>query len=398
MPRVFLFVLDSVGIGGAPDAAAFGDQGANTVGHIAEWRQGQGCPLHLPNLDHMGLGAALECASGRKFPGFCAAPNGSWGVGISKSTGKDTTSGHWEIAGQPVDFDWGYFPSTTPSFPQNLIAAMLEMADLPGILGNCHASGTQIIEALGQQHVETGKPICYTSADSVFQIAAHEKHFGLDRLYELCQIVRVLVTPLNISRVIARPFAGEPGAFFRTGDRRDYAVAPHRPTMLDQLKGAGHAVLGVGKVGDIFAGRGFAEVRKARGIDGTTDVALQAMADCPQGGLVFVNIVEFDSEYGHRRDVAGYADALECFDRRLPQIQRSMGDDDLLIITADHGNDPTWHGSDHTREKVPVLAWGRNFREQTLGEFPMAHISELIMQHLRMSPVRTAHQFPPNVA
>lgn len=386
MPRVFLFVLDSVGIGGAPDAAAFGDEGANTVGHIAEWREAQGRPLCLPNLDRMGLGAALERASGLAFAGFGAVPEGMWGVGISASTGKDTTSGHWEIAGQPVDFDWGYFPATTPSFPQDLTDAIIEIANLPGILGNRHASGTQIIEEFGKQHVETGQPICYTSADSVFQIAAHEEYFGLERLNELCRIVRTLVTPLNISRVIARPFVGDAGAYVRTGNRRDYAVAPHGPTMLDRLKGAGNAVLGVGKVGDIFAGRGFTEVRKARGVDGTTDVALRAISDCPENGLVFVNIVEFDSEYGHRRDVAGYADALECFDRRVPDIQGSVTVDDLLIITADHGNDPTWHGSDHTREKVPVLAWRPKPGGHALGEFPMANISELVMLHLGKRP------------
>ena len=382
MPRVFLFVLDSVGIGGAPDAADFGDAGANTLGHIAQWRAACGRPLQLPNLDRLGLGAAMRLSTGQCFPDLGVPPEGYWGVGVSASTGKDTTSGHWELAGVPVDFDWGYFPATFPSFPPDLMADILDLTGLPGLLGNCHASGTGIIAELGQMHIETGKPICYTSADSVFQVAAHEEYFGLDALYEMCGIVRTLVTPLNISRVIARPFTGNHGAFSRTANRRDFAVPPHRPTLLDRLHSAGNAVIGVGKVGDIFAGRGFTRLYKASGVDGTTDVAMTAMRACPDRGMVFVNIVEFDSEYGHRRDVEGYADALERFDRRVPELLNMLEADDLLLITADHGNDPTWHGSDHTREQVPVLGCSPRGQARAAGHMPMAHVADIVARHL----------------
>jgi phosphopentomutase len=312
MPCAFLFVLDSFGIGHAPDAAAYGDEGADTFGHIAERcaagkgdREGlRSGPLDLPNMQALGLGNAASIAAGRTPDR--AATRGFFGAASEVSNGKDTPSGHWEIAGVPVAFDWGYFPETVPTFPADLTEAIVKQADLPGILGNCHASGTEIIARLGEEHIATGKPICYTSADSVFQIAAHETHFGLERLYRLCETVRVLVDPLNIGRVIARPFVGENAADFqRTANRRDYAVPPPEPTLLDRIEAAGNRVLGIGKIGDIFAHKGVSEVRKAPDNMAMFDAALGAMRDARDGDLVFANLVDFDSLFGHRRDVAG---------------------------------------------------------------------------------------------
>jgi phosphopentomutase len=367
MPRVILCVLDSVGIGGAPDADAYGDVGANTLLHIAEacaagagdqaeLRQGR---LHLPNLDALGLGAAAQLSAGTLPPGLTASPRGGrWGVGREVSKGKDTPSGHWEIAGVPVPFEWGYFPETEPTFPPDLIAALIDKAGLPGILGNRHASGTTIIAELGEESIRTGKPICYTSIDSVFQIAAHETHFGLDRLYRLCEIAFAMTSPLRIGRVIARPFVGESAAdFVRTGNRRDFAIPPPEPTLLDRAHAAGRQIFAVGKISDIFATRGVTHKLKAHGNSKLFDATLDALEMAPDGALIFTNFIDFDQEYGHRRDVPGYAAALEAFDARLPELIARLRDDDLLILTADHGNDPTWRGTDHTREQVPILSF-----------------------------------------
>ncbi|GHA32003.1 phosphopentomutase [Devosia pacifica] len=367
MPRVILCLMDSVGIGGAPDAEAFGDTGANTVGHIAEAcaagdgdREGlRSGSLRVPNLDAMGLGAAVNLSVGQTPPGLTTTPKGGrFGVGREVSKGKDTPSGHWEIAGVPVPFEWGYFPKTEPTFPDELVNEMLTRAGLEGILGNKHASGTTIIAELGEEHIRTGKPICYTSIDSVFQIAAHEEHFGLQRLYDLCEIAFELTEPLKIGRVIARPFVGEnPETFKRTGNRRDFAIPPPEPTLLDRASGAGHQVYAVGKISDIYAGRGVTHKIKASGLMSLFNATLDAMEMAADGALIFTNFVDFDSEFGHRRDVPGYADALEQFDGRLPELISRMRDDDLLVVTADHGNDPTWEGTDHTREQVPILVF-----------------------------------------
>ena len=280
-------------------------------------------------------------------------------MGRETSNGKDTPSGHWELAGAPVDFDWGYFPETIPAFPDDLIAALVETCGLPGALGLRHSNGMAIIEAHGAEHMATAKPIIYTSADSVFQIAAHEEAFGLDRLYEVCAAARRLCDPLNSGRVIARPFVGSPEAGWRrTANRRDYAVPPHMPTLCDRVTGAGGRVIGIGKIGDIFAHRGVTEVRKGPDDMALFDRALEAMAEARPGDLVFANFVDFDSLYGHPRDVAGYARALEAFDARVPEALARLGQGDLLILTADHGNDPTWPGADHTREQVPILLAG----------------------------------------
>jgi phosphopentomutase len=377
MPRVILCVLDSFGIGGAPDAGDYGDEGANTLLHIAEaCAAGKGDrkdlragPLNLPNMDALGLGAAGRLASGVLAPGLTgAARGGRWGVGREISKGKDTPSGHWEIAGVPVPFEWGYFSQTVPAFPADLVAELIAKAELPGILGNCHASGTTIIAELGVESVRTGKPICYTSVDSVFQIAAHETHFGLDRLYRVCEIAFRITSPLRIGRVIARPFVGETAQTFkRTGNRRDFAIPPPEPTLLDRAKEAGRGVFAVGKISDIFAGSGVTHKLKATGNMKLFEATLDAMGMAGDGALIFTNFVDFDQEYGHRRDVPGYAAALEAFDARLPELIAKLRDDDLLILTADHGNDPSWAGTDHTREQVPILVFSPSLSKGEVG-------------------------------
>lgn len=378
MKRALLLVLDSFGIGATSDAWRYGDNGANTLLHIAEkcaageadngHRQG---PLKLPNLARLGLGHAAAL-SGKLFPPGLPADVeivGSYGYARELSSGKDTPSGHWEITGVPVLFDWGYFPEHHHSFPPSLLADLITRGDLPGIIGDCHASGTTILEELGEEHIRTGKPIVYTSADSVLQIAAHEEHFGLERLLKLCEIARELCDPYNIGRVIARPFVGDNAAnFTRTGNRRDYAVPPPAPTVLDRLCAAGGQVFAVGKIGDIMAHQGISRLFKANGNDALFDATLKALAQAPDKTLIFSNFVDFDSLYGHRRNVAGYAQALEEFDARLPELLAAMGPEDLVILTADHGCDPTWAGTDHTREHIPVLAYGHGVAPGSLAE------------------------------
>ncbi|MET3645731.1 phosphopentomutase [Phyllobacterium ifriqiyense] len=403
MSRAFLFVLDSFGIGGAPDAAAFGDESSNTYGHIAEaCEAGRGDkaglrsgPLSLPNLSALGLAHAAHLASGFQLPPQPLELTGLWGAAQEVSNGKDTPSGHWEIAGVPVTFNWGYFPQTIPAFPANLVSAAVQRASLPGILGDKHASGTDIIDEFGEEHIRTGKPIFYTSTDSVIQIAAHETHFGLQRLYDLCQIVRELVDPLNIGRVIARPFLGESKSTFeRTGNRRDYSVPPPEPTLLDRLTEAGRTVFAIGKIGDIYAHRGVSHVRKANGNMALFDETLKAMDEAKDGDLVFTNFVDFDMLYGHRRDVAGYAAALEAFDRRLPEALAKLKPGDLMILTADHGCDPTYKGTDHTRERVPVLCAGTGLPHASLGlRLSFADIGETIAAHLNIAAGKHGKSF-----
>ncbi len=410
MARAFLFVLDSFGIGGAPDADRFGDKGADTLGHIASAcatgggdRDGsRSGPLEVPNMRALGLGRAAQAATGGKsaFANDEPAALGFFGTAQEVSSGKDTPSGHWEIAGVPVPFEWSYFPESIPSFPDTLIAAITREARLPGILGNCHASGTEIIARLGEEHIRTGKPICYTSADSVFQIAAHESHFGLERLYDLCAIVRRLVNPLNIGRVIARPFVGESRETFeRTANRRDYAVPPPEPTLLDRLTERGGNVIGIGKIGDIFAHRGVSEVRKGSGNMALFDAALGAMDDSRDGDLVFANFVDFDTLFGHRRDIPGYAAALEAFDRRLPEAMARLREGDLLLLTADHGCDPSWPGTDHTREQVPIIGAGPGLKNVSIGtRSTFADIGETIAEHLGLAAGRHGTSFYPILA
>jgi phosphopentomutase len=364
MARAFLIVMDSVGCGGAPDAAEFGDAGANTLGHIAlacaEGRadQGRSGPLHLPNLDALGLGAAIELASGLRAPGLGAQPKGRWGAATEVSRGKDTPSGHWELAGVPVPWDWTYFPDTVPAFPEDLVALVCKLAGTTGILGNCHASGVPIIAEHCEAHLRTGWPICYTSADSVFQIAAHEEAFGLERLLKLCADLAPHLHAMRVGRVIARPFTGGPGDFQRTANRHDFAMDPPAPTLLDWVQNAGRATHAVGKIGDIFSMKGVGKLWKGNNDLDLFDHLDRLLEEVEPGSLTFANFVEFDSLYGHPRDVAGYARALETFDARVGGFLARLRPGDLAIFTADHGNDPTWRGTEHTRERVPILCAG----------------------------------------
>ena len=391
MPRAFLIVLDSVGCGGAPDAAEFGDgelgdAGANTLAHIAQAcaagraEVGRSGPLRMPNLDRLGLGAAIRLASGALTPGLEAQPVGLWGAATEVSRGKDTPSGHWELAGVPVPWDWTYFPDVVPAFPDDLVAEVCRLAGTDGILGNCHASGVPIIAAHCEAHLATGWPICYTSADSVFQIAAHEEAFGLDRLLKLCADLAPSLHARKVGRVIARPFTGSCGDFKRTANRRDFAIAPPAPTLLDWVQSAGRATHAVGKIGDIFSMRGIGKLHKGKSDLDLFEHLTRLGVEAEPGSLIFANFVEFDSLYGHPRDVAGYARALEGFDAGLPRFLAGLGAGDLAIFTADHGNDPTWRGTDHTRERVPVLGWGAGARQVGLCSF--ADVGASIAAHL----------------
>ncbi len=391
MPRAFLVVIDSVGIGGAPDADQFfnvgvPDTGANTLGHIAEAcasgmaEVGRTGPLMLPHMVSLGLKRAIGNASGLDVELLGDAPRGGAAVATEVSKGKDTPSGHWELAGVPVPWDWHVFPDKTNSFPPELVSQICEAAGTEGILANCHASGTEVIKTFGAQHIQSGWPICYTSVDSVLQIAAHEETFGLERLLKLCKDIAPIVHQIKLGRVIARPFVGDgPDTFKRTANRKDFAISPPSPTLCDWVTEAGRSVYAVGKIGDIFSMRGIKEVRKGRDeqlMQHLKELALEA----EDGSLTFANFVEFDSEFGHRRDVSGYARHLEWFDRHLGELIRSLQTDDLLIVTADHGNDPTWIGTDHTRERVPVLVHGKGVRD--FGQVAFVDVAASIAKHL----------------
>lgn len=394
MPRAILIVLDSVGCGGAADAADFGDTGANTLGHIiqacaaGQAETGRHGPLAVPHMDALGLGAAVRLSTGIVTPGLAAAPTGAFAVAQETSIGKDTPSGHWELAGLPVPFSWHYFTDKQNSVPAGLLAEVAAHAGVEGFLGNCHASGTDILDDLGAEHLRSGMPICYTSVDSVFQIAAHEETFGLERLYEVCRKAAEILHPLRVGRVIARPFIGSvESGFKRTPHRRDFAISPPDDTLLDRVVAAGRDVHAVGKISDIFAGRGVTHTYKGkRDVDLFEDIIL-CCEKAGDGDLVIANLVEFDSEYGHRRDVSGYARALEWFDAQLPRVLAHMQPDDLLVITADHGNDPTFKGTDHTRENVPVLfhKQGAQF-PRSLGLVRMADVGETVAAHLGLAP------------
>lgn len=394
MSRVFILLLDSLGVGATPDAARFGDAGANTLGHIAAWASAQGTPLQLPHLEQLGLGAAAAIASGEWPAGFTQRDGftGVYGAARERSTGKDTQSGHWEIAGAPVDFEWGYFAHTPPSFPASLLDALQACTNVPGFLGNCHASGTEIITRLGDEHVASGKPIAYTSGDSIMQIAAHEDHFGLERLYSVCEAAFELVKPYNIGRVVARPFLGSEGRYHRTANRHDYAVAPPGATLLDHVCAAGGEVIALGKVSDIFAGQGVSKVLKGADNMALFDALLQSMDQAPSGTLSFVNFVDFDQVFGHRRDTAGYAKALHAFDARLPEFMAKLQPGDLAVITADHGCDPTWPGSDHTREHIPMLFFGPGVAGRALPiSSSFSDIGQTLASHLGVSPLLHGH-------
>jgi phosphopentomutase len=348
--RICLIVLDSVGMGEMPDAADWGDAGADTLGHICETRE-----VNLPNLQAWGLGNAHTL---KNIPPV-ESPRSAYGRCALRSNGKDTTTGHWEMAGIILE---KAFPTYPHGFPSAIIDEFIKETKVPGILGNCAASGTEIIKELGAEHVRTGKPIVYTSADSVFQIAAHEGVISVARLYEICETARKILRGRHeVGRVIARPFVGEPGAFQRTENRHDYAVPPPRENLLETISGAGLDVVAVGKIASIYDSAGVTQDLPGKNNDQSIDQTIKALA-ADSRGLIFSNLVDFDMLYGHRRDPEGYARALEHFDARLPEITSAMRDGDLLIITADHGNDPTYRGTDHTREYVPLLVYGSRSR------------------------------------
>ena len=393
MSRAFLIVLDSAGIGGAPDAADFfsggvPDSGANTIGHIAQAcaagraEIGRSGPLRMPVLDGLGLGAAIHLASGLAAPGLGVAPKGRWGAATEISRGKDTPSGHWELAGVPVPWDWTYFPDTQPAFPADVLAELCRLAGVEGTLGNCHASGTAVIDDLGAEHLRTGWPICYTSADSVFQIAAHEEAFGLARLVDLCRDLAPMLHARKVGRVIARPFTGREGAFARTPNRRDFAIDPPAPTLLDWVQGAGRVTHAIGKIGDIFSHRGITHLHKGKDDAALFDHLDRLASVAEPGSLTFANFVEFDSQYGHRRDVSGYAAALEWFDARAGAFLARLQPGDMALFTADHGNDPTWAGTEHTRERVPVLVAGLG--EGEIGACGFVDVAASVAAHLNV--------------
>lgn len=349
MKRVAIFVLDGAGIGEMPDAGKYRDAGADTLGHVIEKMNPD-----LPNLRELGLYNIRNWAQVEEEPIGC------FGKMAEKSAGKDTTSGHWELAGLTLEKP---FPTYPNGFPDELIRAFEDAVGME-VIGNKAASGTQIIEELGPEHLKTGKLIVYTSADSVFQIAAHESVIPPEELWHICRVARSLLTGQHaVGRVIARPFAGEPGHFVRTANRRDFSVNPVGETMLDVLKNSGFDVLGVGKIEDIFNHRGLTKSNHAAGNEACMDAAMEFLKKDSWKGLLFVNLVDTDMLYGHRNDAAGFAGALEAFDRRLPALLRMLGEDTLLIITADHGCDPLFPSTDHTREYVPLLVWGLGIDE-----------------------------------
>ncbi len=348
--RIVLIVLDGAGIGAMPDAPEWGDAGSDTLGHICQSRA-----VALPNLQSWGLGNV------RPLSGVspAAEPRGSFGKCALRSNGKDTTTGHWEMAGIILEHA---FPTYPNGFPPAVLDRFISEAKVPGILGNFAASGTEIIKDLGAEHVQTGKPIVYTSADSVFQIAAHEETIPLDRLYEICETARrILDGEHKVGRVIARPFLGEPGNFYRTENRHDYAVPPPRANLLPALKDEDLDVVCIGKIASIYDSLGVTEDLTAKNNQQSIDQTIHALEQNTRG-LIFSNLVDFDMLYGHRRDTEGYAKALEHFDASLPQIESAMRADDLMIITADHGDDPTFPGTDHTREYAPLLVYGKSAR------------------------------------
>jgi phosphopentomutase len=383
--RVFLLVLDSLGIGAMPDAAEFGDEGSHTIGHIAKSVNG----LRAPNLARMGLGSVSEIQGMAPAQKATAA----WGKCAELAKGKDTTTGHWEMAGIEVKKP---FPTYYEGFPADFLARFVAAAKVPGYLGNVAASGTEIIQRLGDEHVKTGKPIVYTSADSVFQIACHEEKFGLGKLYEACEVARKLCDELGVARVIARPFTGANGAYQRTKNRKDYSVALPQETMMQKLQRVpGLETISIGKVASIFSEEGFH--RKVKATDNRAILAaVKEEAGKNFRGLVFANLVDFDMLYGHRRDAKGYAREIEWFDGELPGLLAALKPGDLLLLTADHGNDPTFPGSDHTREYVPILAWSQGTEKQgghSLGtRTSFADIGQTVLEALGSQEKQTIGQ------
>lgn len=393
MPRAFIIVIDSMGCGGAPDAALHGDEGANTIGHVAAAcaaghadSRGRSGALHAPCLESLGLAVASQASTGAPLPGFAfiMRPGASAGCASEVSSGKDTPSGHWEMAGAPLQGAFGSFLRRVPAFESAFIDAIAKEASIPGVIGQRHSAGVAIIEDLGAEHVASGKPIFYTSVDSVIQIAAHEDIFGLKRLYALCEITRRHADALNIGRVIARPFVGSiEDGFKRTPHRKDFAMPAPHGNILDRANEAARAVVSIGKIGDIFSHRNTGEE-----IKGSDDIELfrkllGAAPRLPDGGLLFANFVNLDTDHGHRRDVAGYAAGIERLDPLISNLLKLLKTGDLCIITADHGNDPTWQGADHTRENVPILAYEPGGPTRDIGRRDtFADIGASVAKHL----------------
>ena len=390
MKKAILIVLDSLGVGGAPDAKRFGDIGANTLGNIIKacsrgaanfGRQG---PLKIPNLESLGIINALQLADSSWSDRYCFSEVlGGYAAATSYSSGKDTPSGHWELVSAPVEFKWFHFNDKVNTFPPSKIKDIIKRTNISGILGNCHSSGTAIIDKLGEEHIKTGKPIFYTSVDSVVQIAAHEEVFGLKELLHLCNEASKVFHAMRVCRVIARPFLGDKkGSFYRTKNRRDFSTDPIHQTVCDRIVKAGRTCWGIGKIGDIFNHRSITTF--SAGLSGLElfDKLLEVLDIASDGDLIFANFVEFDSLFGHRRDVSGYASALERFDLQLPKLINRLKEGDLLIVTADHGNDPTFSGTDHTRERVPVLIKGFSKAKTNYGIIDFSDVGQMITNHL----------------
>lgn len=396
MSRAIILMMDSFGIGGAKDAARFNNQGANTLGHIAQYNGG----LKLPNLHHLGLSDAAFGASGQ-YPAIGAQRESilqfghKYGHMSEISQDKDTVSGHWEMAGLPNLSGWGHFPPNYPSFPKDLITKICRDGKIEGILGNKAASGTVIIQELGEEHLATQKPIFYTSADSNMQIAAHEEHFGLERLYDLCRIAYEYVKPYNIGRIIARPFIGEKsGEFTRTKNRRDFTAQPFGDTLLDIMKASGKNVIAIGAINDIYAHRGITKEVHGSGLKELWDLTYTEIKNAPEDSLIFTNFEDFDMLWGHRRDIKGYAQGLEYFDSRLSEIAFWLRPDDLVFITADHGNDPSYEGTDHTREQVPAIMFGKKVKTENIAQREtFADLGQTIAEYMHLPPLKYGKSF-----
>ncbi|XBC43279.1 MAG: phosphopentomutase [Buchnera aphidicola (Meitanaphis flavogallis)] len=401
MKRAFIVVLDSFGIGSTSDAHKFNDVGANTFGNIVKFcylgkaNIGRVGPLHIPNLISLGLLRAANKSIGKKLFGIEDSKIivGSYAYSSEISSGKDTSSGHWEIAGVPVLYDWDCFSNVKNSFPKNILDKIVNTCNLSGFLGNCHSSGISILDDFGEKHINTKKPIFYTSVDSVFQVACHETAFGLDKLYELCNAIRKILdeAKINVGRVIARPFIGNKSGYFqRTGNRRDFSVKPHDITIMQKLiNEKSGKVISIGKISDIYAGEGITKQVHATGLLELFDATLYEINKSDHNTIVFVNFVDFDSSWGHRRDVSGYAKGLEWLDSRLPKLLSLIKKDDVLIITADHGCDPTWIGTDHTRENVPILIYWPNIKSRYLGHRKtFSDIAQTLAKYFDLSPMK----------
>ena len=390
MGKAVLIVLDSLGIGGAPDASFYNDEGANTFGSIAmacangDADIGRKGSLMIPNLESLGIYSATRLSTGLTFPNTNSTI-GSYAVAQEQSKGKDTPTGHHEIVGFTNPVGWHTFIEVVPVFPEKQMKTLIEKAKLSGVLGNKHSSGEEIIKEFGEKHLNNGCPIVYTSADSVLQIAAHEHIFALDRLYKTCEIAAEIFDELRVQRIIARPFLGEKkDNFFRTKNRKDFISPPPIDTLCDKVIKSGKKCFGIGKIADIFGQRGISESVSGMSDDKLFDEMLKIISKANSGDLIFANFVEFDSLYGHRRDLPGYARALENFDKKLPKLFSILNKDDLLVITADHGNDPSFAGTDHTREQVPVLIKNQKLVNKCYGLINFSDIGLLIENFLRL--------------